>query len=71
MPYEKSESLISAIKNLLAQENLVHKVKLSLHFKKQGFSNINQSKVSRILTKFGLYALEILEWKLFIVYLMS
>lgn len=52
MPYEKSESLISAIKNLLAQEKFGSQSEIVAALQKQGFSNINQSKVSRILTKF-------------------
>lgn len=50
---EKTENLSSAFKALLAQENLSSQSEIVQALKAQGFTNINQSKVSRMLSKFG------------------
>ena len=50
---ENPESLIKAFKGLLQQEKYGSQSEIVAALQKQGFSNINQSKVSRMLSKFG------------------
>lgn len=48
-----SDALARAFKNLLTQERFGSQSEIVDALKAQGFDNINQSKVSRMLTKFG------------------
>ncbi|QLB13253.1 ArgR family transcriptional regulator [Bisgaardia hudsonensis] len=50
---KKTNSLTNAFKELLAQECFASQIEIVNALQEQGFSNINQSKVSRMLTKFG------------------
>lgn len=50
---ERTENLSSAFKTLLAQENLSSQSEIVQALQAQGFTHINQSKVSRMLSKFG------------------
>ena len=50
---ENPESLIKAFKGLLQLEKYGSQSEIVAALQKQGFSNINQSKVSRMLSKFG------------------
>ncbi len=49
----KQEKLVKAFKALLKEEKFSSRAKSSAALQEQGFDNINQSKVSRMLTKFG------------------
>ncbi|PVX32679.1 ArgR family transcriptional regulator [Pasteurella langaaensis DSM 22999] len=49
----KTNNLLSAFKDLLAQERFGSQSEIVTALQDMGFSNINQSKVSRMLTKFG------------------
>lgn len=53
MSNEKSESLTKAFKALLEQERFGSQSEIVAALNEQGFVNVNQSKVSRMLTKFG------------------
>ncbi|MFY1026419.1 transcriptional regulator ArgR [Actinobacillus seminis] len=53
MTSEKTDNLIKAFKELLAQERFGSQSEIVSALQKQGFTHINQSKVSRMLTKFG------------------
>jgi transcriptional regulator of arginine metabolism len=50
---QKQEALIQAFKNLLNQEQFGSQSDIVEALKSQGFDNISQSKVSRLLSKFG------------------
>ena len=52
-PQDKQEALIKAFKALLKEENFGSQGEIVEALKEQGFDNISQSKVSRILSKFG------------------
>lgn len=49
----KNDSLTNAFKSLLAQERFGSQSEIVTALQDMGFANINQSKVSRMLTKFG------------------
>ncbi|MGL9760023.1 MAG: transcriptional regulator ArgR [Symbiopectobacterium sp.] len=49
----KQEDLIKAFKSLLREEKFSSQSEIVLALQDDGFENINQSKVSRMLTKFG------------------
>ncbi|SFN26915.1 transcriptional regulator, ArgR family [Izhakiella capsodis] len=49
----KQEDLIKAFKALLKEEKFSSQGEIVLALQDDGFENINQSKVSRMLTKFG------------------
>ncbi|ALO43253.1 transcriptional regulator ArgR [Pseudoalteromonas sp. SS15] len=50
---EKQEALIKAFKALLKEENFGSQGEIVDALKDQGFDNVSQSKVSRMLSKFG------------------
>jgi len=50
---QKQEALIQAFKDLLKQEQFGSQGDIVEALKKQGFDNISQSKVSRMLSKYG------------------
>ncbi|WP_087026617.1 transcriptional regulator ArgR [Thaumasiovibrio subtropicus] len=50
---DKQERLIKAFKAILKEEKFSSQGEIVEALKGQGFENINQSKVSRMLTKFG------------------
>ncbi len=50
---DKQEALIKAFKALLKEENFGSQSEIVAALKQQGFNNISQSKVSRMLSKFG------------------
>jgi len=50
---QKQEALIQAFKDLLKQEQFGSQGEIVDALKAQGFDNISQSKVSRMLSKFG------------------
>ncbi|CAM4231258.1 transcriptional regulator ArgR [Pseudoalteromonas byunsanensis] len=52
-PQEKQEALIKAFKALLKEENFGSQGEIVDALKEQGFDNVSQSKVSRMLSKFG------------------
>lgn len=49
----KQEELVKAFKALLKEEKFSSQGEIVLALQEAGFENINQSKVSRMLTKFG------------------
>lgn len=53
MNYGKQEDLVRAFKNLLKEERFGSQGEIVRSLQDQGFNNINQSKVSRMLSKFG------------------
>ncbi|PJG83384.1 transcriptional regulator ArgR [Caviibacterium pharyngocola] len=53
MTNEKTDNLTNAFKELLAQERFGSQSEIVSALQQLGFNNINQSKVSRMLTKFG------------------
>ncbi|MDO4430945.1 MAG: transcriptional regulator ArgR [Lonepinella koalarum] len=53
MTMEKNEALLNAFKNLLLQERYSSQSEIVIALQEQGFSQINQSKISRMLSKFG------------------
>lgn len=53
MQNEKNDSLSNAFKDLLAQERFGSQNEIVTALQELGFHQINQSKVSRMLTKFG------------------
>ncbi|MCG9759460.1 MULTISPECIES: transcriptional regulator ArgR [Pseudoalteromonas] len=52
-PQEKQEALIKAFKAILKEENFGSQGEIVDALKQQGFDNVSQSKVSRMLSKFG------------------
>ena len=50
---EKQEALIKAFKAILKEENSGSQGEIVEALKEQGFDNVSQSKVSRMLSKFG------------------
>ncbi|WP_440055312.1 transcriptional regulator ArgR [Pseudoalteromonas sp. T1lg65] len=50
---EKQEALIKAFKAILKEENSGSQGEIVDALKQQGFDNVSQSKVSRMLSKFG------------------
>jgi transcriptional regulator of arginine metabolism len=50
---KKQEALVQAFKDLLKQEQFSSQADIAEALKSQGFENISQSKVSRMLSKFG------------------
>ena len=50
---KKQEALVQAFKDLLKQEQFSSQGDIADSLKAQGFENISQSKVSRMLSKFG------------------
>ncbi|MBE0369445.1 transcriptional regulator ArgR [Pseudoalteromonas sp. MMG013] len=52
-PQEKQEALVKAFKALLKEENFGSQGEIVDALKDQGFDNVSQSKVSRMLSKFG------------------
>lgn len=50
---DKQERLVKAFKTILKEEKFGSQGEIVDALKAQGFDNINQSKVSRMLTKFG------------------
>lgn len=50
---DKIDNLLTAFKDLLAQERFSSQSEIVNALQQMGFANINQSKVSRMLTKFG------------------
>ncbi|GDY26572.1 MULTISPECIES: transcriptional regulator ArgR [unclassified Agarivorans] len=50
---DKQEQLIKAFKSLLKEERFGSQAEIVTALQDQGFENINQSKVSRMLSKFG------------------
>lgn len=49
----KQEELVKAFKALLKEEKFSSQGEIVQALQEEGFENINQSKVSRMLTKFG------------------
>src|SRR5699024_7388531 len=49
----KQNDLITVFKELLKQEKFSSQLEIVQALQEAGFANINQSKVSRLLTKFG------------------
>ncbi|EFB72407.1 Arginine repressor [Providencia rustigianii] len=49
----KQEDLVKAFKALLKEEKFSSQAEIVVALQEQGFENINQSKISRMLTKFG------------------
>jgi len=50
---EKQDQLVKAFKGLLKEEHLSSQGEIVDALKEQGFDSVNQSKVSRMLSKFG------------------
>ena len=50
---DKQEQLVKAFKSLLKEERFGSQAEIVTALQEQGFDNINQSKVSRMLSKFG------------------
>ncbi|ARU64722.1 arginine repressor [Histophilus somni] len=50
---EKADSLVNAFKELLSQESFGSQSEIVSALQQMGFTHVNQSKVSRMLTKFG------------------
>lgn len=50
---DQQDSLLNTFKELLAQERFGSQAEIVSALQQMGFSHINQSKVSRMLTKFG------------------
>lgn len=53
MSEQRNDSLTLAFKELLSQERFGSQSEIAAALQAQGFNNINQSKISRMLTKFG------------------
>ena len=53
MPANKQDELIKTFKDMLKSEGYGSQVDIVEALKSQGFDNISQSKVSRLLSKFG------------------
>ncbi|MEM0909818.1 MAG: transcriptional regulator ArgR [Pseudomonadota bacterium] len=53
MPANKQDELIKSFKDLLKSESYGSQVDIVDALKSQGFDNISQSKISRLLSKFG------------------
>ncbi|XKM13914.1 transcriptional regulator ArgR [Orbaceae bacterium ac157xtp] len=52
-PRQKQDNLVKAFKEILKNESYSSQLEIVNALQQQGFDNINQSKVSRMLTKFG------------------
>lgn len=63
---KKEANLIKIFKNLIKQEKFSTQTEIVRALQEEGFNNINQSKVSRMLTKFG--AVRIRNTKMEMVY---
>lgn len=63
----KQEDLVKAFKALLKEEKFSYQSEIVLALQDDGFENINQSKVSRMLTKFGAMP----KWRWSIAYLQN
>ncbi|WP_425484084.1 transcriptional regulator ArgR [Enterobacteriaceae endosymbiont of Donacia versicolorea] len=63
---KKEDNLVKIFKNLIKQEKFSTQTEIVNALQKEGFNNINQSKVSRMLTKFG--AVRIRNTKMEMVY---
>ncbi|QJC33896.1 transcriptional regulator ArgR [Enterobacteriaceae endosymbiont of Donacia provostii] len=63
---KKKANLIKIFKNLIKKEKFSTQTEIVHALQEEGFSNINQSKVSRMLTKFG--AVRIRNTKMEMVY---
>ncbi|QJC32699.1 transcriptional regulator ArgR [Enterobacteriaceae endosymbiont of Donacia dentata] len=63
---KKEDNLVKIFKNLIKQEKFSTQTEIVTALQKEGFNNINQSKVSRMLTKFG--AVRIRNTKMEMVY---
>ncbi|QJC38340.1 transcriptional regulator ArgR [Enterobacteriaceae endosymbiont of Donacia marginata] len=63
---KKEANLIKIFKNLIKQEKFSTQIEIVRALQEEGFNNINQSKVSRMLTKFG--AVRIRNTKMEMVY---
>lgn len=61
----KQEELVKAFKALLKEEKFSSQGEIVAALQEQGFDNINQSKVSRMLTKFGAVRTRNAKWKWF------
>lgn len=66
IPVEKTDSLSEAFKSLLREEKFSSQSEIVTALQEMGFSHINQSKVSRMLSKFG--AVRIRNTKMEMVY---
>lgn len=51
--HDRQEQLIKSFKSLLRQEHFASQAEIVTALQEEGFENINQSKVSRMLSKFG------------------
>jgi transcriptional regulator of arginine metabolism len=51
--HQKQEALVQAFKDVLKQEQFGSQADIVEALKNQGFTNISQSKISRMLSKFG------------------
>jgi len=51
--HQKQEALVQAFKDVLKQEQFGSQADIVEALKNQGFNNISQSKISRMLSKFG------------------
>lgn len=61
----KQEELVKAFKALLKEEKFSSQGEIVAALQEQGFDNINQSKVSRMLTSLVLYVHAMPKWKWF------
>ena len=59
----KQEELVKAFKALLKEEKFSSQGEIVQALQEEGFENINQSKVSRMLTKFGAVRTVTPKWK--------
>ena len=66
----KQEDLVKAFKALLKEEKFSSQAEIVIALQEQGFENINQSKISRMLS-LVLYVPVTQKWKWCIVYLPS
>lgn len=60
---DKQDQLVKAFKAILKEEKFSSQGEIVDALKAQGFDNINQSKVSRMLTKFGAVRTRNARWK--------
>ncbi len=67
----KQEELVKAFKALLKEEKFSSQGEIVQALQEQGFDNINQSKVSRMLTKFERCVRATPKWKWFIACLLN
>lgn len=68
---EKQDNLVRAFKALLKEESFGSQGEIVDALKQQGFESINQSKVSRMLTKFGAVRTRNAKWKWCTAYRLS